>query len=253
MTMTMDDYIKQVADRMPSGNPLRAQIALELKATIGERLARGQSMDEVLRQLGDPASFADAYLSAEPLEAAAFSSRAIAKIADFVIVTSVLAMAFLVVRSRQSGPQGDPGVGVPELILIFLLVVSPLYTVLSEYYAGKTIGKWLMGLRVVRESGARIGFGQAFVRQLALVFQVFVFDCLFALFTEKRQRACELLSKTRVVRAERAGAQVTDHHRIAGGDVTTPGKTLLILFAVAGTLLAVLIVLLLYFRATFEP
>jgi hypothetical protein len=33
-----------------------------------------------------------------------------------------------------------------------------------------------------------------------LVFQVFVFDCLFALFTEKRQRACELLSKTRVVR-----------------------------------------------------
>jgi uncharacterized RDD family membrane protein YckC len=78
--------------------------------------------------------------------------------------------------------------------------------VLSEYYAGKTAGKWLTGLRVVRESGARIGLGQAFVRQLSLVFQVFVFDCLFALFTEKRQRACELLSKTRVVRAERAAA-----------------------------------------------
>jgi uncharacterized RDD family membrane protein YckC len=105
-----------------------------------------------------------------------------------------------VVRSRRFGPLGDVGVGVPELILIFLIVVSPLYTVLSEYWAGKTIGKWLMGLRVVRESGARIGLGQAFVRQLALVFQVFVFDCLFALFTEKRQRACELLSKTRVVR-----------------------------------------------------
>ena len=55
---TMDDYVKQVVDRMPSGNPLRAQITLELKAMIGERLARGQSMDEVLRQLGDPASFA---------------------------------------------------------------------------------------------------------------------------------------------------------------------------------------------------
>jgi uncharacterized RDD family membrane protein YckC len=96
---------------------------------------------------------------------------------------------------------------VPELLLIFLFVISPLYTVLSEYCAGKTIGKWLTGLRVVRESGARIGLGQAFVRQLALVFQVFVFDCLFALFTEKRQRACELLSKTRVVRAKRAGAK----------------------------------------------
>jgi len=207
MTTTMDDYIKQVVDRMPSGNPLRAQITLELKAMIGERLARGQSMDEVLRQLGDPTSFADSYLSAEPLEAAAFGPRVAAKIVDFVIVTSVLVLAFLVVRSRRFAPQGDVGVGVPELILIFLFVISPLYTVLSEYFAGKTIGKWLTGLRVVRESGARIGLGQAFVRQLALVFQVFVFDCLFALFTEKRQRACELLSKTRVVRATQAGAK----------------------------------------------
>lgn len=206
MTTTMDDYIKQVVDRMPSGNPLRAQITLELKAMIGERLARGQSMDEILRQLGDPASFADSYLSAEPLEAAAFWPRAAAKIVDFVIVASVLVLAALVVRARRGALPGDVGVGVPELILVFLVVASPLYTVLSEYYAGKTIGKWLMGLRVVRESGARIGLGQAFVRQLALVFQVFVFDCLFALFTEKRQRACELLSKTRVVRAERAGA-----------------------------------------------
>jgi uncharacterized RDD family membrane protein YckC len=207
MTTTMDDYIKQVVDRMPSGNPLRAEITLELKATIGERLARGQSMDEILRQLGDPASFAESYLSAEPLEAAAFWPRVAAKIVDFLIVTSVLALAALVVRSRRFGLQGDVGVGVPELILIFLFVISPLYTVLSEYGAGKTIGKWLMGLRVVRESGARIGLGQAFVRQLALVFQVFVFDCLFALFTEKRQRACELLSKTRVVRAKQAGAK----------------------------------------------
>jgi hypothetical protein len=40
---------------------------------------------------------------------------------------------------------------------------------------------------------------------------------------------------------------------IAGGPMTTLRKTLLILFAVAGTLLAVLVVLLVYFRATFKP
>jgi uncharacterized RDD family membrane protein YckC len=201
MTTTMADYIKQVVDRVPSGTPLRAQITLELKALIGERLARGQSMDEVLRQLGDPAELADSYLSAEPLEAAAFWPRAAAKTIDFVIVASVLALAVLAVRSLRFGVRGDVGIGAPEVILIFLFLVSPLYTVLSEYYTGKTIGKWLTGLRVVRESGARIGLGQAFVRQLALVFQVFLFDCMFALFTEKRQRACELLSKTRVVHA----------------------------------------------------
>lgn len=203
---TMDDYIAQVVARIPPGHPLRAQLALELKAMIGERLARNQSMDEVLGQLGDPASFADSYLSAEPLEAAAFGPRVAAKIVDFVIVTSALALAVLLVRSRRFGLQDGVGVGVPELILIFLFVLSPLYTVLFEYCTGMTVGKWLTGLRVVRESGARIGLGQAFVRQLALVFQVFMFDCLFALFTDKRQRACELLSKTRVVRTKRAGA-----------------------------------------------
>jgi hypothetical protein len=35
--------------------------------------------------------------------------------------------------------------------------------------------------------------------------------------------------------------------------MTTLRKTLLILFGVAGTLLAVLMVLLVYFRATFKP
>jgi uncharacterized RDD family membrane protein YckC len=198
MTTTMDDYIKQVVERMPADNPLRSQIALELKGTIGERLARGQSMDDVLRQLGDPASFAESYLSAEPLEAADFWPRVAAKLIDVLLLLLPFVIALLAVRFRNS----PFGVGVPELILISLFALSPLYTVLFEYGLGWTPGKRLMGLRVVRESGARIGLGQAFVRQLALVFQVFVFDCVFALFTEKRQRACELLSKTRVVRAK---------------------------------------------------
>jgi uncharacterized RDD family membrane protein YckC len=64
---------------------------------------------------------------------------------------------------------------------------------------GKTLGKHLMGLRVVRESGARISFGQSVVRQLPMLSQVWWIDVLFALFTDKHQRAFELLSKTRVV------------------------------------------------------
>ena len=63
-----------------------------------------------------------------------------------------------------------------------------------------TIGKRLLGLCVVRESGARISLGQSFVRQLPLMLEVFWVDVLFALFTERHQRAFELLSKTRVVR-----------------------------------------------------
>ena len=69
---------------------------------------------------------------------------------------------------------------------------------------GQTLGKCLMGIRAVRESGARISIGQSIVRQLPIFLEVFAIDALFALFTEKNQRAFELLSKTRVVR-ERQG------------------------------------------------
>jgi uncharacterized RDD family membrane protein YckC len=63
------------------------------------------------------------------------------------------------------------------------------------------VGKRLLGLRVVRESGARISFGQAVVRQLPMFLQVFWIDAMFALFTDRKQRAFEVLSKTRTVLA----------------------------------------------------
>lgn len=56
-----------------------------------------------------------------------------------------------------------------------------------------------MGLRVVRESGARISLIQSIVRQLPVLGQIYLIDILFALFTEKNQRAFELASKTRVI------------------------------------------------------
>ena len=57
-------------------------------------------------------------------------------------------------------------------------------------------------VRVVRESGARISVGQGIVRQLPMFLEIFMIDVLFALFTEKSQRAFEVLSRTRVVVTE---------------------------------------------------
>ena len=68
------------------------------------------------------------------------------------------------------------------------------------YRRGQTIGKRLLGIRAVSETGARISLGQAIVRQLPMFLQVYWIDVMFALFTERSQRAFEMLSKTRVVR-----------------------------------------------------
>jgi len=84
------------------------------------------------------------------------------------------------------------------------------YPILAEALTGQTVGKWMFGLQVVTEKGARIGIGPSIVRQLLVFFQVIFVDALFAIFTERRQRAFEMLSKTRVVdvRADEQAAPI---------------------------------------------
>ena len=74
----------------------------------------------------------------------------------------------------------------------------------AEAKYGKTVGKHLR--RPARGAGSLArgsAPGQAIVRNLPWLLEVFWIDALFALFTDKSQRAFELLSKTRVVRSDR--------------------------------------------------
>jgi uncharacterized RDD family membrane protein YckC len=196
---TADDYVNTVLATMPPTMPQRAQIAAELRSHIAERLAHGHTLDTVLRQLGDPATLADSYLSAEPLVSAPFGSRVVAKIVDAGVVLAVMCpTAWLV--SRLADPHWLPFILIC-LVFIGSSIVFGLYTITAEYGHGQTVGKRLRGIRVVSETGARISIGQAIVRQLPMFMQVYWIDVMFALFTDKSQRAFEMLSKTRVVQA----------------------------------------------------
>ena len=55
-------------------------------------------------------------------------------------------------------------------------------------------------IRVLRETGAPIGLGQAFVRRLSMYFDMLWIDALFIPFTDKRQRALDIVAKTVVAR-----------------------------------------------------
>lgn len=196
--MTAGDYISRVLDALPRDMPSRDQIAMELRGLIDERLERGQSMEDVLRQLGDPLTLADSYLSALPLEPAAFFSRVWAKLLDaaLIVLPAVIVACTAWFTMRRE---------IATLIGIAALIACSfgfaIYTIAAEHRSGQTLGKRMMGLRAVRESGARISLGQAVVRQLPMFLELFAIDALFALFTEKHQRAFELLSKTRVVKS----------------------------------------------------
>ena len=195
--MNAELYVNEVLACMPPATPRRSQIAEDLRSHIRDRIELGDTLEAVLAQLGDPSRLAESYLAEVPLVSASFGRRLAAKAMDLAAMWAVLApvgyLAWNYVPPRAL------------LVIVILLAVvglSPLavYTAISEYRTGQTLGKHLLGLRVVRDSGARISLGDAIVRQIPVCMQIHVIDGVFALFTEKSQRAFELLSKTRVVR-----------------------------------------------------
>lgn len=196
--MTAEEYVDQVVRCLPPPLRLRTPIGMEVRGHIAERVEHGQSIDEAARQLGDPAALAASYVAALTLTPVPFWRRAAAKIIDvLIIVAAMLPLALLVPHVERFGP----------FLLFFIIVFASAvffgYLVLAEYLVGQTLGKRLLGMCVVRESGTRIGLGQSIVRQLPWLLEIFWIDALFALFTEKHQRAFELLSKTRVIALER--------------------------------------------------
>ena len=196
-----EQYVHDVIRALPRDERLRRQIEMEVRSHIAERVERGESPESAIRKLGDPVQLAESYLAAVPLVSGSFMARVAAKMVDVALymlaVSPLLLLAwFAFARTAQSLM---PGI----LLLVCLLLVVPgfcLYSAIAEHRFSQTLGKHLLGLRVVRESGGRIGFGQALVRQLPVFLEVFLIDALFALFTDRSQRAFELVSKTRVVR-----------------------------------------------------
>jgi uncharacterized RDD family membrane protein YckC len=201
-----DDYVNRVLDHLPRGTPMRAQIAMELRGTIAERLESGQPLADVLRQLGDPITLAESYLSAVPLVSASFRQRGVAKLIDVIVVVLTILVCVGLPLFLVAGYKEWPLLYEFGMLLMVLAATFGfgLYTIVAEHRLGFTLGKRALGLRVVRESGAPIGLGQSVVRQLPMFLQIYWIDVLFALFTDKSQRAFELLSKTRVVSEPRA-------------------------------------------------
>jgi uncharacterized RDD family membrane protein YckC len=195
--MTADAYIHAVVDHVPSRMGLRDQIAMEVRSHIAERLEHGQPLPDVLRQFGDPMALAESYLAAVPLSSARFLPRAVAKLIDIMIVAAAVgawaALSWWVLPPELR-------YWVPVLCVLGVVFGFVGYTALAEHHWGQTLGKRLMGIHVVRESGARISLGQSFIRQLPILGSaLIIIDVAFALFTEKRQRAFELITKTRAV------------------------------------------------------
>jgi uncharacterized RDD family membrane protein YckC len=143
-------------------------------------------------------------------ETAGLASRALARILD-VAAALFLLQAVLTAISFTLVALSDVALIVAGSIVVFLAIFG--YPAAAEtWFQGRTVGKALLGLRVVTVEGGPVGFRQAAIRSM---FQVvdFVFvpggaiAVVSALCTRRSQRVGDLVAGTFVVR-ERQG--VTD-------------------------------------------
>ncbi len=128
-------------------------------------------------------------------------SRCFAFLIDICIL-SALTTAFQMLTTFVRVLHQDTGTG---LLLVFYLAAWILYGVLCEYlWMGQTIGKWLLGIRVMDATGLRLQLHQVVVRNLIRTVDLFpligLVGAVSMICTQRLQRLGDLAGGTVVMR-----------------------------------------------------
>lgn len=217
---TVESYVERVMKGVPRALPQRNRIELEVRAHLMESLEAGRSEAEAVNHMGPPEEVARSFLAEVELRLAGLGRRIAAFLIDMSLGLGIVFSAALFVAilgpglgvldlHDATGWLSDPGAGADmarmlasaAMVLFGLTAAAAsfLYFPVLEHLYGQTLGKWLLNIAVVRESGLRVGVLPAVVRRLPLFFEFFWLDALFAPFTERKQRAFDMVAKTIVV------------------------------------------------------
>jgi uncharacterized RDD family membrane protein YckC len=135
---------------------------------------------------------------------AGIQSRFLALLIDQVIVVTGT-IAVLTVLS--TGMSAFPGFASALAYVVLFLMDWGYYIGLETIWSGQTIGKRILGLRVIQENGVRIGFFHAAVRNLLRLLDrlpiLYLVGGVFVLFSETHQRLGDMLAGTIVIRERR--------------------------------------------------
>jgi uncharacterized RDD family membrane protein YckC len=139
---------------------------------------------------------------------APFSLRCGALLVDYIIVIGVVAFATLLARAFGDGRRG--GGLLLTVGYLAALGVGFLNFVVVTAFSGRTIGKWVAGLRIERRDGEPLSIGRALLRHLAgypLTLLTLGVGFLLAAFSAEGRALHDFLAGTVVVRSRggRAG------------------------------------------------
>lgn len=215
----IEGYVRQVMEFVPPALPERGAIEIDLRAHLEEGAAEA-SPEIAVSRMGAARDVAVGYLRARPLQPTTIGKRMLAFLVDVALGVTLVASTLLLVVANFGlvALSADNDVQLGGLALIGVIVavgsvsaLSLMYFPLMEWRFGQTLGKKLMGIHVVRADGLAIGLGAAVVRRIPFFLEFFWIDAVVALFTERRQRAFDLVAGTLVVEGAGAGSprQVT--------------------------------------------
>ncbi len=197
-----DRYLDEVMHNVFASPEDRGRLEADLRAHFAQAESQAESADEIIAGLGTPEEVAAAFNTERGIRYAGFWQRFTAFVGDCGLLVA-LAVPVLGAAVLLSPPPALSSLAWTLFLAALALAEVGLfvfYFPLLEARFGKTLGKHLVGIRVVRENGASISLGQAFVRRLSLYFEVLVLDSLLIPFTEKHQRALDIVAKTIVAR-----------------------------------------------------
>lgn len=224
----IDEYVRQAMENIPPALAERGRIEVDLRAHLEETVAGEGTVQAAIARFGAPAEVARGYLADLPMRPASIGVRVVALGIDVtlgLLLFGILAALYAAYAFALSGPldgEIQPVVlfGVASNIVLIAVVgliatislLSLLYFPLLEWRFGQTLGKRVMGIHVVADDGTAVGLGQAIVRRIPFFLEFFWIDAIVALFTERQQRAFDLVARTMVTEVGEARASAPVAH-----------------------------------------
>lgn len=206
-----EQYIQAVLRSIHAPAADEQRIAAELRSHFQSAQEAGESLHSIETRLGSPVEVAEAYMAQIPLIYAGFLLRLAAFVIDMCIIVAIGSLlSFFVIFCTNLVPDHPIGIEILLGAVLIGLAVSGslvilglvlLYFPVLEGRFGKTPGKHLFGLWVLKENGLPVGYKEAFIRRLTFYFEMLPVDSLFIPFTGKKQRGFDIVARTVVVRS----------------------------------------------------
>ncbi|MHA7210718.1 RDD family protein [Arthrobacter sp. MDT1-65] len=137
------------------------------------------------------------------LRPAGFAARGVSILID-VAAQLLVAVLLMLLIGNVFGGVLDPALTSAVLIAVVVLLLVVVPVTVETLTRGKSLGRLVMGLRIVRDDGGAIRFRHAFIRGMLAVFEIYLLGgslaFLVSLFNERSKRLGDLLAGTYAMR-----------------------------------------------------